>query len=67
MLGEVTGGGAFEDLLPHTILLEPFDFHCRVLTLSKLIVVKRAVGRLKDLETIAELEAIAEEENFGGH
>ena len=32
------------------------------LTLDKLIAVKRAAGRPKDLEVIAELEAIAEEQ-----
>ena len=31
---------------------------CRCLTLSKLIEVKRAAGRPKDLEAIAELEAL---------
>jgi hypothetical protein len=31
---------------------------CRILSLEKLIVVKRAAGRPKDFEVIAELEAI---------
>jgi hypothetical protein len=65
LLGEITGGGNFEDLAPHTMVLEAFGFQCRVLTVAQLIAVKRAVGRPKDLETIAELEAIAEEQGPG--
>jgi predicted nucleotidyltransferase len=34
---------------------------CRCLSLEQLIQVKRAAGRVKDLEALAELEAIAEE------
>ena len=38
----------------------------RYLALEKLIHVKRAAGRPKDLEAIAELEALKEErDNFG--
>jgi hypothetical protein len=38
-----------------------FDVSCRYLGLEKLIEVKRAAGRPKDLEVIAELEALREE------
>jgi predicted nucleotidyltransferase len=38
-----------------------FGVECRCLTLDKLIEVKRAAGRPKDFEAIAELEAILEE------
>jgi hypothetical protein len=38
-----------------------FDVEGLVLSLDKLIVVKRAAGRPTDLEATAELEAIAEE------
>jgi hypothetical protein len=62
VLGEITGGGSYGELLPHTITLDPFGIPCRCLTLSKLIEVKRAAGRVKDLEAIAELEIIAEED-----
>ena len=34
---------------------------CRCLELARLIQVKRAAGRAKDLEVIAELEALREE------
>jgi hypothetical protein len=35
-----------------------FGVECRCLTLERLIEVKRAAGRPKDFEAIAELEAI---------
>lgn len=61
LLGEIAGGGAYEDLRPHTLLLDVFSVHCRVLDLPRLIEVKRAAGRPKDFEAIAELEAILAE------
>ncbi len=61
LLGEVTGGGGYSDLLPHAIEVEAFGVSCRCLDLPKLILVKRAAGRPKDLEAIAELEAILDE------
>lgn len=61
LLGEVTGGGSYEDLLPHSIVKSLFghDFLC--LDIDKLIVVKRAAGRPKDYETVAELQALRKE------
>lgn len=61
LLGEITGGGGYEELLPHTIAMEPFHIPCLCLTVRKLIDVKRAAGRVKDFEAIAELEVIEEE------
>jgi hypothetical protein len=61
LLGEITGGGSYDDLLPHTIVLDVFGIQCRCLGLKRLIEVKRACGRPKDLEAIAELEALLEE------
>lgn len=61
LLGEITGGGTFEDLMAHAIEVQLFGFSCRCLDLPTLIRVKRAAGRPKDLESIAELEAILEE------
>lgn len=61
LLGEIVGGGSYDDLLPHTITLELFSIQCRCLDLEALIRVKRAAGRPKDLEAIAELEALLEE------
>lgn len=61
LLGEITGGGQYEDLLPDTVELTVFGMTCRCLSLDRLIEVKRAAGRPRDLEAVAELEAIREE------
>ena len=61
LLGEITGGGDYEALVGDTITVSIFGFDCRCLTLEALIRVKRAVGRPRDLEAIAELEALLEE------
>lgn len=61
LLGVVTGGGGYEDLLPDSIEVEAFGVRCRCIGLSTLIRVKRAAGRPKDLEAIAELEALLDE------
>jgi len=61
LLGEVTGGGNYDDLLPHTMSQEFFGMECRYLDIHTLIRVKRAAGRPKDFEAIAELEALIEE------
>lgn len=61
LLGAITAGGTYDDLLPHTPEIRVYETHCRCLDLEELIRVKRAVGRAKDLETIAELEAIRDE------
>jgi predicted nucleotidyltransferase len=61
LLGEVTGGGDYERLVLHTIAIEVFGVRCLCIDLDTLIHVKRAAGRPKDLEVIAELEALREE------
>ncbi|MEO7455345.1 MAG: hypothetical protein ABIY52_03735 [Gemmatimonadaceae bacterium] len=58
LLGEIVGGGTYEDLLPHTMELTVFGRAVKFLDLPWLIRVKRAAGRPKDLETIAELELL---------
>jgi hypothetical protein len=60
LLGEVTGGGSYETLLPHTETVELFGHSCRAVTLNTLIRLKRAAGRPKDNEALAELEALRE-------
>ena len=62
--GVIAGGGDFKMLLPHTIEIEVFGHTIRVLCIEKLIEVKRAAGRPKDLEAIAELEAIRAESDL---
>lgn len=61
ILGEIVGGGTYEELLPHCVRQEFFGVDCTCLDLETLIRVKRAAGRPKDFEAIAELEAILEE------
>jgi hypothetical protein len=61
LLGEVVGGGGYRDLLPHTFDVEAFDVKFKCVDLPTLIKLKRAAGRPKDLESIAELEALLEE------
>jgi hypothetical protein len=61
VLGEIAGGGRYEALLPESREVSAFGVTCRCLELAPLIRVKRAAGRPKDLEAIAELEALLEE------
>ena len=61
LLGEMTGGGNYEALVSKADTLTLFGLECRCLSLEQLIAAKRAAGRVKDLEALAELEAIAEE------
>ncbi|HEY6989913.1 MAG TPA: hypothetical protein VH369_16075 [Bryobacteraceae bacterium] len=61
LLGEIPGGGSYEELLPDAIELQIFETRCLCLSLSQLIRAKRAAGRPKDWESLAELEAIEEE------
>jgi hypothetical protein len=58
LLGEIPGGGRYEDLLPHSITAQAFGLSCRILDLDTLIRVKRAAGRAKDLVALAELELL---------
>lgn len=66
LLGEITGGGSYEALAPSTEVIRAFGIECRLLDLNRLIEVKRAVGRPKDFETVAELEIIREERRRRG-
>ena len=61
LLGEATGGGSYEALLSRSEVRELFDLECRFVDLDTLIHLKRAAGRPKDLERIAELEALQQE------
>lgn len=58
ILGEVAGGGRYEDLVAHSVSVEAFGHSFMVVTLPWLIRLKRAAGRVKDLEAIAELELL---------
>jgi predicted nucleotidyltransferase len=61
LLGEITLGGNFEQLLAHSVKLNIFGHECLCLGLQRLIEVKRAAARRKDFEAIAELQVILEE------
>jgi hypothetical protein len=61
LLGEIAGGGGYEQLRTHAVEMIIFGEPHLVLGLDKLIQVKRAAGRLRDLETAAELEVLREE------
>ena len=62
VLGEIVGGGGYTELAAHSVVAPVFGFQCRCLDLDTLIHVKRAAGRPKDFEAIAELEALREEQ-----
>jgi hypothetical protein len=62
LLGEIPGGGTYDDLAPDAIELQVFGTHCLCLSLPQLIRAKRAAGRPRDMEALAELEAIEEEQ-----
>jgi histidyl-tRNA synthetase len=61
LLGEVLGGGRYDDLLRFTKRVRAFGVEFPALDLEKLIELKRAAGRPKDNEVIAELEALRQE------
>ena len=61
LLGEIVGGGGYEALVADSTAIPVFGVEVRCLNLDRLIHVKRAAGRPKDLEVIAELEALLEE------
>ncbi|HEX4146865.1 MAG TPA: hypothetical protein VHY91_25435 [Pirellulales bacterium] len=67
LLGEITGGGGYTELLPASVTARAWDVEFRVLDLPALIRVKRAAGRPKDLESIAELEALYAERKRPRH
>ena len=66
LLGEATGGGTYEALLPRSEVREVFGIECRFVNMETLIHLKRAAGRPKDLERIAELEALWQERRSTG-
>lgn len=61
LLGDIVGGGGYEQLFETTIPVEIGGVECLCLDLERLIQVKRAAGRPKDLEVVAELQQILDE------
>ncbi|MFZ5831491.1 MAG: hypothetical protein ACOY3P_15515 [Planctomycetota bacterium] len=62
VLGEIVGGGGYDQLRSHSVTVSLFGRNCLCIDLETLIHVKRAAGRPKDFEAIAELEALREEQ-----
>jgi hypothetical protein len=58
LFGEIPGGGRYEDLIDSSLKINVFGFECFVLDLETLIKTKRAAGRPKDFEALAELEVL---------
>lgn len=65
LLGEVAGDGTYDKLLPFTEIKRTYGIDVLLVNLDKLIHLKRAAGRPKDLEPIAELEGIRQERQMG--
>jgi hypothetical protein len=61
LIGEITGGGGYEALKSSSEVVALEGFQCLVVSLRKLIDLKRAAGRGRDREALAELEALLEE------
>lgn len=61
LLGEMAGGGTYEQLIDGAEHLPLFGTECACLNLRQLIEAKRAAGRPKDFEALAELEILLEE------
>jgi len=60
ILDEVTGVGAYDQVLPNSAEIDIGQMKLRVLTLEALIRAKHAAARRKDLEAVKELEIIRE-------
>lgn len=60
-LGDIAGGGTYEQLLPYATEKELYGVRLQCVVVEKLIELKRAAGRPRDLEIIAELEVIRQE------
>jgi hypothetical protein len=63
LLGEIAGGGTYDQLLvdAEPATFEGHPFQC--VSLRRLITLKRAAGRPRDLHIIGELEALLEEKS----
>ena len=67
LLGEILGGGVYEDLIPRAVDAQMFRTQCKCSDLPTLIKTKRAAGRPKDFEAISELEALLEMRDKNKH
>jgi len=60
VLGEIAGGGTYENLVSDALTTTLDGRSFRYVTLPRLIALKRAAGRSKDLNVLAELELLAD-------
>ena len=67
LLGEISGVGRYESLLPHALSITVFGIQAKLLDIETLIRAKRAAGRPKDFEVIAELEVILDASKSAGN
>lgn len=63
LLGDVAGGGGYENLIADAESAVIAGVEVRYVPLRRLIALKRAAGRPRDLDMIAALEALLEERN----
>jgi predicted nucleotidyltransferase len=63
LLGEIPGARSYDELLEDSLEINESDLRFRCVTLPRLIQLKNAAGRPKDLESLAELNAILEDQN----
>jgi predicted nucleotidyltransferase len=63
LLGEIPGARSYEELLNDSVEINETNLRFRCVTLRRLIELKNAAGRPKDLESLAELRAILEDLN----
>lgn len=61
LLGAIEPGGTYQDLLPHSEVLDVGGYAMRVLTLEKLTEIKRGLSRPKDKLMLLHLEAALDE------
>lgn len=66
LLGEVSGIGDYRKVLTHSETILLYGRERAVLSLDALIRAKKAAGRPRDLQAIAELEALLELQKRGG-
>src|SRR4051812_42206865 len=66
LLGELTGVGAYRDVYAVSEDVPLYGLSHRCINLDALIVSKRAAGRTKDFEAVAELELIRKETEGSG-
>jgi hypothetical protein len=66
LLGELAGIGSYSMVRENAIEAELFGSAIHFLNIDALVVSKKAAGRPKDLEAIAELDAIREERKRSG-